>query len=393
MLPHDHGRDRGVANRGAEVVVAGTGDYTAEAIVVLSARAGVRRRPGMYIGSVASSAGLHILLWEVVGNALDEYVAGHATTITIQIDGAHVTVQDDGRGIPGDAIERIFTLLHAGTAGKRPHRHLALDLHATGVSVTNFLSETFEVTSWREGRAHRQCFVKGEPRALERLGPAAGSGTRVTFAPDFSILTPQPWDVAMIRERCRELAGIEPGLRIALGGEAWCYGSLGDYLREGRDLVEPLDVGVVEREIGVRVALGWHAGPASIRTLVNGSPSGGVHEVALRDAVARVFARRLGRRVARASLERGMLAALHITLDAPQWNNPTRAWLTNPDVAAVVGSVVERELDRHFDEAPAVLDALLLRYEASATRGRARRSTARPRTRPRTPAARGTRSS
>ena len=169
------------------------------------------------------------------------------------------------------------------------------------------------------------------------------------------------WDARVIRERCREIAGIEPGLRISVDDDAFCDASLGAYLRDGRVGIEPLDVHVIENDVGVRAAIAWHAGRRSIRTLVNGSPSGGVLVDAFHEAVRAVFARRLGRRVAYDQIARGMLAILHVTLDDPRWRNPTREWLENPEVGAAVRTVIERELARHFDEVPAALAWLLER--------------------------------
>ena len=373
-----------------------TDAYTAESIRVLTGLEAVRMRPGMYVGDTDSSAALHQLLWEVLGNALDEYVAGHARTITVAIDGHRITVEDDGRGIPAEAIEVVLTSLHAGTA-KRPHRHLALDLHGIGVAVANALSSALEITVWRDGHEFVQRFAQGLPRApFERVGGTSRRGTRIVFEPDFTILKRRPWDVAMIRERCRELAGIEPGLQITVDDNTYCYASLADYLRDGREVIEPLDASVIENDIGVRVAIAWHDGPSSIRTLINGSPSGGVHVAALHAAIGAVFARRFTKRLARANIERGMVVVLHVTLDNPRFANPTRDWLQNAEVGEAVRVVVERELARHFDEVPALLDSLLLSLEpkrAARAPVPARRSTARPRTRRRTPRARETRSS
>lgn len=334
-------------------------------IQVLTGLEAVRRRPGMFIGTTDH---LEPLLWEIVANAVDEHLACGAR-IEIRFDGARAIVEDTGRGIPPHQIEASFTCLHGGSARASKHRHLSLDLHGVGCAVTTGLASELEATVWRDGQTFVHRFERGIPTTSANLGATKRTGTRVAFTPDFTIMKAQPWDVRGIRARCRELAGIEPGLRLAVDGETFQFASIGAYLRAGRDVVEPLDLHVVENDIGLRLALGWHAGASEIRTLVNASPAGGVHAVALHAGIRRALERRLGRRIARKTLERGLLAVLHVMLDAPRWGAPTKEWLTNPEVGATVRAVVERELARHFEAAPAVLDALLLRLEASRRRG------------------------
>jgi DNA gyrase subunit B len=369
--------------------MAGTGDYTAADIQVLVGLEGVRRRPGMYIGSTDN---IYPLLWEVLGNALDECLAGTERTVTVSTDGARVTVEDDGTGIALDRIEQIFTRLMWDPTLHRKHRHISAALRGAGVAVTSALSRELVVTVWRDGKTARQRFERGiacGPLAL--LAPTTRTGTRITFEPDFTIMKEQPWDVSVIAKRCRELAGLEPGLAISVNGERFHYASLGDYVRDGREVVvAPFQCDVVEEDVGVRAAIAWHDGKPSLRTFVNGSLAAGDYVAAFERAIAAAFVNRVRRK---RNVRRGRLAVLHVMLDDPRWGSPTREWLKNPEVAGIVERVIERELARHLDEAPALLDALLLRWELSAARARARPSTARPRTRPRTPAAPRTRSS
>ncbi len=170
-----------------------TPEYGAASISVLKGLEGVRKRPAMYIGST-DVRGLHHLVWEVVDNAVDEHLAGHARSITVRIleDGG-CEVVDDGRGIPVDlhptegipAVELALTALHAG--GKFDQQSYAVSggLHGVGVSVVNALSRRTEVEVVRSGKRHAITFERGlKVDDLEVVGKARGSSTTVRFWPD-----------------------------------------------------------------------------------------------------------------------------------------------------------------------------------------------------------------
>jgi DNA gyrase subunit B len=223
------------------------------------------------------------------------------------------------------------------------------------------------VTVWRDGHEHRQRFACGKPLGPpEHRGTSARTGTRVSFIPDFAILTAHGWDAPMIDDRCRHFAALLPGLSIAVDGTTYRYDDgLVALLREGRDLVEPFHVHTAHDGVDIDVAIAWHAGPPSIKGFVNCSPSiDGVHRAAMRTATHAVVARRFRRgRIARSRIERNMLAVVHVMLADPRFGSPTREWLQNPEVGEAVRTVVERELARHFDEAPAALDSLLVQLQ------------------------------
>jgi topoisomerase-4 subunit B len=177
----------------AERAVAG-GGYSAKDIEVLEGLEPVRKRPGMYIGGTDERA-LHHLFAEVLDNAMDEAVAGHAKVISVRFDAdGQLTVIDDGRGIPVDphpkhpgksALEVIMTVLHSGGKFSGKAYETSGGLHGVGVSVVNALSERVEVTAWKDGFEWRQAFTRGKPiGGIEKLGPTRKHGTAIAFSPD-----------------------------------------------------------------------------------------------------------------------------------------------------------------------------------------------------------------
>ena len=168
--------------------------YSAKDIEVLEGLEPVRRRPGMYIGGTDERA-LHHLFAEVLDNAMDEAVAGHAKFIEVDLDAeGALSVRDDGRGIPVDphakypgksALEVIMTLLHSGGKFSGKAYETSGGLHGVGVSVVNALSSQLQVTVWRDGFEWRQNFSRGEPLgAIDKVGPSKKHGTLIRFEPD-----------------------------------------------------------------------------------------------------------------------------------------------------------------------------------------------------------------
>ena len=175
-------------------VAPATDGYSAKDIEVLEGLEPVRKRPGMYIGGTDERA-LHHLFAEVLDNAMDEAVAGHAKLISVRLDAdGQLTVTDDGRGIPVDphpkhpgksALEVIMTVLHSGGKFSGKAYETSGGLHGVGVSVVNALSERVEVTAWKDGFEWRQAFTRGKPiGVIEKLGPTRKHGTAIAFTPD-----------------------------------------------------------------------------------------------------------------------------------------------------------------------------------------------------------------
>ena len=189
--------------------------YTGEQIQVLKGLEGVRHRPAMYIGSTAE-AGFHHLVYEIVDNAIDEVMGGHATRVTVTMykDGS-VSVEDDGRGIPVDimqeegvsALEVIFSTLHAGGKFGGGAYKVSGGLHGVGSSVVNALSRRFEAEVYRDGQIHFVSFEFGIlATSMEIRGKTRKRGTFVRFWPDASIFETIVFKATILEERLRELA-------------------------------------------------------------------------------------------------------------------------------------------------------------------------------------------
>ena len=204
-------------------------NYTAKDITVLEGLEPVRKRPGMYIGGVGS-AGLHHLVWEIVDNAVDEAMNGHASNIwvTLHADGSSITVEDDGRGIPIDkhpatkksALEVIFTMLHAGGKFEHGTYKTAGGLHGVGASVVNALSKELIAQVKRDGALWEMKFKQGKAvSALKKIGAARGSGTKVYFHPDAGIFPKIEFDPQLIKDRLEVASYLHKGLKVVFEDE------------------------------------------------------------------------------------------------------------------------------------------------------------------------------
>src|SRR5207248_471074 len=293
-----------------------TATYTAKDITVLEGLEPVRKRPSMYIGGV-DSKGLHHLVWEIVDNAVDEYLNGYADSITVSLHktGDAITVIDNGRGIPVDphpkykkpALELILTTLHSGAKfGEGGNYIHSGGLHGVGSSVVNALSKKLVATIRRDGFEWQQTFKRGRPAgALEKLNPFRGHGTTIYFEPDPDIFKTTQFDPHQIKAHLEDMSYIHSGLKITFKNEVTKEtfdlthpGGIPEFL--SRLIVEGQKPAVTEapftlaRQNGekIEVALQWtESTDELLRSYVNGirTSAGGTHENGFKSGIAKAI--------------------------------------------------------------------------------------------------------
>ncbi|MGE4090161.1 MAG: type IIA DNA topoisomerase subunit B, partial [Candidatus Binatia bacterium] len=379
-----------------------TTSYTAKDITVLEGLEPVRKRPGMYIGGV-DSAGLHHLVWEILDNAVDEAMNGHANRIevTLHADGSTVTISDNGRGIPVDihpkfkksALELILTTLHAGGKFEGLNYSHSGGLHGVGASVVTALSDRLVARVKREGVEWEQSFARGVAKAgLKQIGPARGSGTTITFHPDAEIFPSITFKPKLIAERLEAKAYLHKGLRLSFhnetSGEENTYhyadglrAYLNKLLTEGEKKPIISEIFTLDREDDppLECTMTWTESPEeSVYTFVNGIPTpfGGTHEAGLKSAIVKAVRNYMnvqdlipkGLTITAEDTREGIVALLSLYLKNPQFQGQTKEKLGNPEVTAQLDSLLRTALENFLlhnrSQASAIAQRVLLAAKA-----------------------------
>ncbi len=377
----------------------GRTDYTASKIKILGGIEAVRKRPAMYIGST-DFKGLHHLIFEVVDNSVDEAVAGFCKNIevVIHIDNS-ITVTDDGRGIPVDihpeagrpAVEVVMTTLHAGGKFDTGVYKVSGGLHGVGVSVVNALSEWLEVEVRRDGKVYRQRYERGNPVTdLEVVGTTSRTGTKVSFMPDPEIFGEINISYDYVASRLRELAFLNPGLRIVLRDErtdkeeVFYYEggirSLVEYLNEGKTPLYPQVFYMQKESSGVIVEIAFQHNTGYTETLYSFANNirtvdGGTHVSGFRTAFTRCvnqYAQKEGLlkglkgTLTGDDLREGLTAVISVKVPNPQFEGQTKTKLGNSEVKGIVETLFAEELSDFFERHPDVLKLIVEKAVAAA---------------------------
>ena len=369
-------------------------EYTSGKIQVLKGLEAVRKRPGMYIGST-SGRGLHHLVYEVVDNSIDEAMAGYCTRVQVWIHPDNsITVEDDGRGIPVDlhptekvsGVELAMTRLHAGGKFDKDSYKVSGGLHGVGVSVVNALSERLDVEVWRDGNRWRQSFSRGDKLGdLSKLGPAEGTGTRVTFKPDTEIFTELVYNFEILSSRLRELAFLNRGLGISIHDERpgdsqeefFQYeGGLAEYVEYLRGSRVPVHEKVLyfeaaNPEAEVELALQYDTGfVENTHTFVNNinTREGGTHVTGLKAALTRTIndyakknnlLKKADESLSGDDVREGLTCVLSIRVMEPQFEGQTKTKLGNSEVRGAVEMAVNENLAIWLDENPKAAKSII----------------------------------
>ncbi len=366
------------------------GDYSASNIQVLEGLEAVRKRPAMYIGDV-SVKGLHHMVWEVVDNSIDEALAGHCDTITVEInEDESITVTDNGRGIPTDihkkenrsALEVVMTVLHAGGKFDKDTYKVSGGLHGVGVSCVNALSTQLIATVHRNGIIHKQEYSRGVPQgAVEEIGKTDITGTIIHFKPDNEIFTVTKYNNETIASRLRELSYLNAGIKIKMidhrevedgksyEEEFYSEGGLAEfvsYLDNTREslLPDPIFIEGDKGGIPVQVALSYNTSyTENVVSYVNNinTIEGGTHVSGFRRALTRTlkgYADKSGLldkvkvEISGDDFREGLTAVISVKVAEPQFEGQTKTKLGNSEVMGAVDTCVSEILLEYLEEHP-----------------------------------------
>ena len=385
--------------------------YGAEQIQVLEGLEAVRKRPGMYIGSV-SVRGLHHLVYEIVDNSVDEALAGYCTEINVKIEpGNIICVKDNGRGIPVEihpktkisTAETVYTVLHAGGKfGGDSGYKVSGGLHGVGASVVNALSEWVEVTIERDGGKYQMRFERGKTvQPLKKVGDSDNTGTMVRFLADDTIFETTNYEYETLEERMREMAFLTKGLKITIEdlrgeevkkGEFYFEGGLKsfvEFLNKNKEKLYPTPIyiekkdGEVPTEIAIQYTSSYNE---SIYTFVNNinTIEGGTHLEGFKRALTKVFndyarshniLKEKDSNLQGEDIREGITAVISVKVKEPQFEGQTKTKLGNSEVTGVVQSMVNEALSTFLEENPSVAKAILEKcISASRAREAARKA-------------------
>lgn len=389
--------------------------YDASQIQVLEGLEAVRKRPGMYIGSTGIR-GLHHLVWEVVDNSIDEFLAGYGNTITVSMNKDDIiTVEDQGRGIPADihkdtglpAAQVVMTTLHAGGKFNNNSYKVSGGLHGVGISLVNALSEWLELTTCVNGVEYQQIYKKGIPvTEFKKIGRTANNGTKISFKPDTEIFEVTEFKYETLTHRLQESAFLNKELSFILidnrgekkREEKYQYDggikAFIEYLNKNRTVLseqiiyneDTVDDNYIE--IGIQYNDGYNERILSYANNIS-TVDGGYHVTGFKTALTKAinnFAKNNNLTKKEQSLNgndvrEGITAIINVKLPDPQFEGQTKSKLGNSELRSIVESSVYEYLSLYLDANPeigkAVVDKALQAVRARNASKKARELTRR----------------
>ena len=385
-------------------------EYKADQIQVLEGLEAVRKRPGMYIGSV-SVRGLHHLVYEIVDNSVDEALAGYCKNINITIEkGNIIKVEDDGRGIPVDihpktkisAAETVYTVLHAGGKfGGDSGYKVSGGLHGVGSSVVNALSEWTEVTIKRDGGIYQMKFERGKTvMPLTKIGNSNETGTTVRFYADSTIFETLEYEYDVLENRLREMAFLTKGLRITIKDEReepvkqaeFCFEgglvSFVEYLNKNKEKLYEKPIYIEKKgEFPIEIAIQYTTSyTESIYSFVNNinTIEGGTHLEGFKRALTKIFndyakshniLKEKDGNLQGEDIREGITAVISVKVKEPQFEGQTKTKLGNSEISGLVQSAMAEQLSSFLEENPAIAKSVLEKcISASRAREAARKA-------------------
>ncbi len=387
------------------------GSYSAVDIEVLEGLEPVRKRPGMYIGGTDGHQGLHHLVKEILDNAVDEAMNGHADTITVTLhkDGESVTIEDNGRGIPVDihpkfkkpALEIILTTLHAGGKFSDHNYVTAGGLHGVGASVVNALSEKLEAIVCRDGFEWKQTFSRGKTDGpIKKLGASRKKGTKIFFRPDPEIFKTIEFSASRVEKIIEEKSFLYKGLKIVFKNQkddtekTFFYpDGIKSFLKSTLESENQPPIGGecfdLDRANGIKieVAFCWtEATQERILSYVNGihTKGGGTHEDGFKSGLAKALRNYIsvhnlakGVKLTGEDIREGLVAILSVSVPGAvsqlQFQGQTKDRLNNPEIESPVDALT-RTFENILNSKPSVANALVERITLAAKARAAARS-------------------
>ncbi len=366
--------------------------YDASSIQVLEGLEAVRKRPGMYVGDNGRK-GLHQMFREVLDNGVDETMAGHCDhiVVTMHTDGS-MSLSDNGRGIPVDlhkkegvsALQVIMTKLHAGGKFGGGGYKVSGGLHGVGVSCTNALSEWMITTVKRDGKTYQQRYEKGVPvTEVTVIGDAEGTGTTQHWKPDPTVLTDTHHDEHIVKKRLKEIAYLNPNLKItyinegnAESNEEYLYEKgivqLVEDLNDASDVLhKPIHFHRVREDMELEVAM-QYTSSYSVNILAYSNnihqPDGGTHVSGFGQALTRIlnaYARKMNflkekdKNFTSDDVAEGITAVISLKLENPSYNSQDKVKLVTPEVQGITNSMVGEGLQMFLEENPSIAKRII----------------------------------